>query len=40
MRVAVFFSGPQDDGLVRILRGAGIEADPFDILHKTEKAKT
>ena len=36
MRVAVFFSGPQDDGLVRILRGAGIEVDPFDILQDRE----
>ena len=35
-RVVVFFSGPQDDGLVRILRGAGIEADAFDILQDRE----
>lgn len=31
-RVAIFFSGPQDDGLVRILRGAGILVDAFDTL--------
>ena len=35
-RVVVFFSGPQDDGLVRILRGAGIEVDAFDILQDRE----
>jgi hypothetical protein len=37
-RIAICFSGPQDDGLVRILRGAGFPVDAYDTLeHSTEQ---